>query len=103
MQRDGCSWDERLDERAARKLDDWVEGANEQHTRKLPRWIGTDRQEEQVRQLHIFCDASEVGYGAAAYVRVLAKQQVTSRLVLAKTRVAPAQRQTLPRMELVAA
>ncbi|XP_037932704.1 uncharacterized protein LOC119667483 [Teleopsis dalmanni] len=53
-------------------------------------------------QLHIFADASEKAFGAAAYVRAILKD---GRIIVlcAKSRVAPLRKQTLPRLELCAA
>jgi len=54
--------------------------------------------------LHIFSDTSEVAYGTAAYLRtVTAAGTIVSRLLCAKSRVAPLAKQTLPRLELCAA
>ncbi|XP_037942534.1 uncharacterized protein LOC119675408 [Teleopsis dalmanni] len=55
-------------------------------------------------QLHIFADASEKAFGAAAYVRAILKDgRIIVRLLCAKSRVAPLKKQTLPRLELCAA
>ncbi|XP_053388226.1 uncharacterized protein LOC128551404 [Mercenaria mercenaria] len=49
--------------------------------------------------IHIFCDASLLSYGATAYVC----RDNQSTLMMAKTRVAPLKKLTLPRLELMAA
>ncbi|XP_033229135.1 uncharacterized protein LOC117180750 [Belonocnema kinseyi] len=55
-------------------------------------------------QMHGFCNASEKGYGACIYLRSTDKQgQHHSSLVCSKSRVAPVQTITLPRLELCAA
>ncbi|XP_068726592.1 uncharacterized protein [Montipora capricornis] len=55
-------------------------------------------------QLHHFSDASEVGYGAASYLRLKDNAgHIHCSLVFAKSRVAPLKTITIPRMELVAA
>jgi len=54
--------------------------------------------------LHGFSDASERGYGAVIYVKCSHPNgEITVRQVLAKTRVAPLKKVTLPRLELSAA
>ncbi|GAB0098440.1 Aspartic peptidase domain superfamily [Sergentomyia squamirostris] len=89
----------------------------------IPRWTSSISQSE-IKELHIFADASKVAFGAAAYVVTAAgndpKQRV-SHLVLAKSRIAPATEctsgpngasenrhpvelnNTIPRLELCAA
>lgn len=58
-------------------------------------------------QLHIFCDGSEIAYGAVAYLRFEnAKNEVVTAIVLAKSRLTPIDRsslKTVPRIELNAA
>ncbi|CAK9827685.1 hypothetical protein ANTRET_LOCUS5354 [Anthophora retusa] len=55
-------------------------------------------------QLHGFCDASENGYGACIYLRSSDKSgKVQSRLLCAKSRVAPLKAMTIPRLELCGA
>ena len=55
-------------------------------------------------QIHGFCDASKVGYGACLYVRSCSNQnQILVRLMCAKSRVAPIKETTIPRLELCGA
>ncbi|XP_044757729.1 uncharacterized protein LOC123315893 [Coccinella septempunctata] len=55
-------------------------------------------------QLHGFCDASNVGYAAVAYVRVVDELgHIATHLLCAKSRVAPLKRVSIPRLELCAA
>ena len=55
-------------------------------------------------EMHIFCDGSETGYGVAAYLRFQAESgQVHCVLVMAKSRLAPLKKLTIPRLELTAA
>ncbi|XP_029165665.1 uncharacterized protein LOC114936590 [Nylanderia fulva] len=69
----------------------------------VPRWLGWFHQAERVK-LHGFCDASERAYAAVAYLRILRPgEPATVGLILAKSKVAPAKRVTLPRLELCGA
>ncbi|XP_058827601.1 uncharacterized protein LOC131687526 [Topomyia yanbarensis] len=55
-------------------------------------------------QFHVFCDASEVRYGACIYARSASKEaQVKVELIASKSRVAPLKRLSLPRLKLCAA
>lgn len=70
---------------------------------KLERWIGIDSNTEY--EIHAFCDASEKAYACSVYSRIPQKHGIVHvKLISAKTKVAPIQKQqTLPRLELCAA
>ena len=73
---------------------------------KLPRCYTTPDLDgsEVTRELHIFCDASEVAYGSVAYLRTEDHQgNVQVSFVLARSRVAPKRALSMPRLELCAA
>ncbi|XP_043226266.1 uncharacterized protein LOC122383664 [Amphibalanus amphitrite] len=56
------------------------------------------------RQLHIFCDAFELAFGAVAYLReTSADGTVSVSFVMSKTRVAPLKKMTIVRLETQAA
>lgn len=58
----------------------------------------------QQHELHIFCDASQVAYGACAYIRTISQSgEISSHLLTAKSRVCPLKAVTIPRLELCAA
>ncbi|XP_018403051.1 PREDICTED: uncharacterized protein LOC108779974 [Cyphomyrmex costatus] len=68
----------------------------------VPRHVMCDQ--PQRIELHGFCDASEAAYGACIYIRSFSQsRQVVSRLLCAKSRVAPLKNLTLPRLELCGA
>ncbi|XP_024870107.1 uncharacterized protein LOC112453542 [Temnothorax curvispinosus] len=54
-------------------------------------------------ELHGFCDASELGYGAVIYLRIVTRDGVVVRLLCAKSKVAPLRPLTIPGLELCAA
>ena len=56
------------------------------------------------RQLHHFSDASQEGYGAVSYLRIVnTRGDIHCSFVLGKSRLAPLKPTTIPRMELSAA
>ncbi|XP_035232769.1 uncharacterized protein LOC118204571 [Stegodyphus dumicola] len=57
-----------------------------------------------VIELHGFCDASELAYGAVVYYKsVFLYGEVVIRLVTSKSKVSPIKQVTIPRLELCAA
>ena len=54
-------------------------------------------------QIHGFGDSSEVAYAAVVYFRIETSKGAYTRLIMSKTRVAPLAKQTIPRLELLAA
>ena len=59
---------------------------------------------ERKLQVHVFCDASERAYGAAVYIRDDAETESAVKLFLAKTKLAPLPKKSIPiaRLELLA-
>ncbi|XP_071052888.1 uncharacterized protein [Onthophagus taurus] len=69
---------------------------------RLPRLIISPNSKSV--ELHIFCDASEVGYCAVAYLRCQSHDSsVTTSFLCAKSRVAPLKTLSIPRLELCGA
>lgn len=70
----------------------------------LPRcYFGCAEEKIVSRQLHGFCDASIAAYAAVIYLVVTTTTRRYTVFVTAKTRVAPIQKQTIPRLELLSA
>ncbi|XP_025262292.1 uncharacterized protein LOC112637249 [Camponotus floridanus] len=69
---------------------------------RLQRWLRADSQPNHV-ELHGFVDASERGYAAVVYLRVVSSSSTTISLLAAKSKVAPIKPVSLPRLELCAA
>ena len=71
---------------------------------RLPRCVIPKEEYIAEQELHGFCDASESAYAADVYLRtVISNGEVCTRLVAAKTKVAPLKRISLPRLELCGA
>ena len=99
-------WDDPLPDDLSDLFSRWMLDCQLLEQVKIPRCYtaGTaaDWTSSEVKELHVFADASPKGYGAAVYVRVLQPDGVFSvSLVMSKGRVAPLKRLTLPRLELL--
>ncbi|GFQ96035.1 integrase catalytic domain-containing protein [Trichonephila clavata] len=72
---------------------------------RIPRLVldSTNDEINYIIEIHTFCDASKLAYGAAVYVKVRKHQKVLVNLITSKTRVAPLKAVTLPRLELLGA
>lgn len=68
---------------------------------RIPRWLGTNTQAKI--QLHGFSDASKKAYGCVIYVRTMRDNCINTVLLVAKSKVAPINPPTIPRLELEAA
>ena len=99
----GIGWDDEMDAGDRQLWENWKESMCRLKKVAIPRCVLREPDCAD-KQLHIFCDASEVGYGAAAYVRInLGPGAYDSNLLMAKARVAPIKQVTIPRLELSAA
>lgn len=96
----GVGWDDEIPESIAAH---WREFSNTLHSLdelEIPRWLGTNKTEPF--EIHAFCDASESAYAACIYLKTISEKSST-RLVVGKTKVAPTQQVSLPRLELCSA
>lgn len=70
---------------------------------KIPRWIGLKNDAKHI-SLQGFCDASEKAISSVVFIRILSStDQVSCKLIAAKTKVAPLSKVSIPRLELNAA
>lgn len=69
---------------------------------RIPRWLQTTS--SSYVELHGFADASEVGYACVIFVRILRDDGgIHMQQLVAKSRMAPIKKLTIPRLELLAA
>ena len=98
-------WDQELPQKSTYQWLNWLSALPCLSNLSIARCYKPQRFKRLVdRQLHLFSDASEKGYGACAYLRLTDKSnQIHTTLVMGKSRVAPIKATTIPRLELQAA
>ncbi|XP_043862253.1 uncharacterized protein LOC122756499 [Drosophila santomea] len=94
-------WDDKLPTEMSQRWQSILEEYSDLNQIRVPRWIWY--QPEVIIEHHGFRDASQRAYGAAIYISVEMGQKILTRLLTAKTRVAPVKTVSLPRLELCSA
>lgn len=97
-----ATWDDPLPIQLAQKWATWRESMGSVPDVAVPRRLRPDGFEQpRVFELHHFSDASESGYGACSYVRMMNSHgDVHVTFMLGKARVAPLKTISIPRLEL---
>ena len=96
------SWDDPLPEDMQWSWNKLFSEIEELNTVQFPRCL-QPKSSFGLPELHVFADASNLAYGAAAYLVWSGVNGKEVRLVSAKARVAPLRQTTIPRLELMAA
>ncbi|CAH8551523.1 unnamed protein product [Dicrocoelium dendriticum] len=103
MCRDKAHWDDPITSAYEKIWSAWLSEMKALNVLKIPRCIRRFTGPEEWPQLHIFCDASENGYGAVAYARFRTENIAYCSMLYAKSRIAPLKAVSIPRLELSAA
>ena len=113
---EGLQWDDLLPDELRQEFDQWKSKLPELRRLRMRRWLTTPETKDGPAELHVFCDASETGYGVACYRRCTGgggKNHVA--LLFARAHVVPLEmrrqamkdqenhRGSIPRLELTAA
>lgn len=99
----GVECDEQVGEDLSQKATQWFDELSALASLKIPRCLRNLTTVNE-KTIHTFVDSSQEAYGAACYVRHLYKDgTLNCRLVASKSRVAPLQAVSIPRLELMAA
>ena len=97
-------WDEPLSEELAHRYSSWLSDLLKVQCIPVKRCYIPNVDENLVSlQIHGFGDSSEVAYAAVVYLRIETSMGAYTRLIMSKTRVAPLAKQTISRLELLAA
>ncbi|GFU26869.1 integrase catalytic domain-containing protein [Trichonephila clavipes] len=96
-------WDDPLPTHIEKEWKKWCEELPHLRNLKTPRLVLDSTLLEDDVELHSFCDASKKAYGAAIYLRTKSRNGISVKLVTSKSRVAPLNCVTLPRLELLEA
>ncbi|XP_075150882.1 uncharacterized protein LOC142224991 [Haematobia irritans] len=98
---DNIQWDDQLRPLTLLRWKNFVLTYKDIGLIQIPRWI---RYNPQCRvEVHGFCDSSESAYAAAVYASVTVEGKTSIYLLVAKSRVAPIKKLSLPRLELCGA
>lgn len=97
-------WDDLLPPSELNAWKRWFVGLKDIHTLHFPRCLVGTLYTGARKELHTFCDASELAYGTVTYLRAIpADGKIKVILIMGKGRVAPNKSLTVPRLELCAA
>ena len=101
----GIDWDEKVPDTIKQKMRKWFQELQMLDLIKVDRCVRES--EEQIEtniSIHSYSDASEVAYGAAVYFAVQYQNgDISSKLVIGKTKVAPLAVASIPRLGRMAA
>ena len=96
-----CHWDDELPEDLKVRWVQWKTAMKCLKNERIPRRFSQNSQEVIERQVHVFSDASEVGYSAVAYLRQRdAAGTIQVVFLMGKSRLAPVKTVSIPRLEL---
>lgn len=96
-------WDDELPAELRNEWIRYLDDLQQLPSIKVPRWIQTSKSNKSF-QIHGFCDASLVAYGAAIYLRTVdGFNNVSSHLLISKSKITPTKASTIPRLELCGA
>ncbi|XP_033109301.1 uncharacterized protein LOC117110650 [Anneissia japonica] len=98
----GLGWDQEVSSQDLSRWTHWLEELPQLRNVSINRCLRPTVGEHK-HDLHVFCDASQRGYAAVAYLRSTCQGNTHCAFVLGKTRLSPLKVMTIPRLELSAA
>ncbi|XP_015125024.1 uncharacterized protein LOC107046821 [Diachasma alloeum] len=97
------NWDTRVNEDTEKAFSHWLDQLSWLKQLEIPRWAFGGGPEKPSISLHAFVDASQEAYASVIYAIVELGDKVECYFVVAKSRVSPKDKPTIPRLELLAA
>ena len=97
----GVEWDDKLSKELSDECRRWFVEAEELRNVHVPRVLLWNSARNF--QIHIFSDASKDAFGVVSYLRVEMDQEIVVGFIIGKSKVAPVQAVSIPRMELLGA
>jgi len=79
----------------------WRRDPDQLNLIRIPQDMTATLGKEASLQLHAFSYASQDAYAAVIFLRACVNELVSSQLLLAKSKIAPLKRSTIPRLELL--
>ncbi|KAK3754633.1 hypothetical protein QZH41_014920, partial [Actinostola sp. cb2023] len=103
--RQGFGWDDPVPEREQERWNQWLEELPKLKELEVNRCLKPKSFGEVVSaELHNFSDASQLGYGAVSYLRLVNGEGIVHcAFIMGKSRLTPIKQVTIPRLELAAA
>ena len=99
----GLDWDDPLPLNISKKVTNWLKGLEILLSFQVPRRLQCPEEVSEII-FHVFNDASEKAYGSVIYQRSIYKSgKISTSLVMSKSKVAPLQAISIPRLELLSA
>ena len=96
-------WDEPLSEEIKGKFLTWISSLETEEPISVNRcYFEINPENIESLQLHAFGDGSEMAYAGAIYLRIETNETISTQLIMSKTRVAPLEPMSVPRLELLA-
>jgi hypothetical protein len=102
--RRSLGWDDDINSHEKSIWEKWLHSIGLASGFKIPRCLHPSAFCPTNYELHMFSDASETGYGAVGYLKMISTEgRVHCSFLMGKSRVAPIKYVSIPRLELVAA
>ena len=101
--KEGLSWDDLLSSSKRQQIQDWIDKYLDSPQIQMPRSFSHLDISSGSNQLHVFCDASQLAYGAVIYIKTLDDKETSSNFVFGRAKIALLKQIGIPKLELQAA